>query len=184
MTYRDSQFKPRFIMWYEEDFRADSYVQRMTPHQRAMYRNLILECYYGDDRPYLTTDDEKLWFLAGADSPSDWTDNKALIMAKFKPMPESGGTLLFNNRVLAEWDILIEKLAQKKNAGSASAEARRKRVSLNDKPESPVEEEKKDTTQHKSVQRPLNVRWKRTVRTKTVRTTLFCLPRRRTPGTR
>ena len=139
-SHRD--FKPQFIMWDERDFREDRTVQRMTPHQRAMYRNLLMECYYGEDRPCLTTDNDKLWIIAEADSLEDWNANKALIMSKFQPA--NGGTLLSNKRVLVEWDILIEKLEQKKNAGRASAEARRKRISLDDKGKTPVEEKKEE----------------------------------------
>src|SRR5437773_3165125 len=139
--YADQQnYKPRFITWYERDFREDRAVQRMTPHQRALYRNLLMDCYNGDDRPYLTSDDNMLWIIAEADSLEDWLANKALIMSKFKPYNEG---LLYNKRVLVEWDILLEKLKHQKNSGLASAVARRTRASLVDKA-SPVEERKEE----------------------------------------
>lgn len=158
-------YKPKFIMWHERDFREDRTVQRMTPHQRAMYRNLLMECYYGDERPFLTSDDNLLWIFAEADNLEDWIANKPLIMSKFKV---NDGGLLSNKRVLLEWDISIEKMRQHQNAGRASAEARRKRISLDDKDKTPAEEKKEERNltqpnisalngRSTDVQRPLEV---------------------------
>jgi len=107
-----------------------------------------MECYYGDDRPFLTSDDKLLWIIAEADSLEDWIANKSLIMSKFKPV---NGGLLSNKRVLLEWDISLEKLKQHKNAGLASAAARRARASLSDNaPE--LEEKKEERTEHNLTQ--------------------------------
>jgi hypothetical protein len=131
-------YKPKFIAWYERDFREDRIVQRMTPRQRAFYRNLLMDCYYGDDRPFLTADDNLLWIIAEADSLEDWTVNKSLIMSKFKPV---NGGLLGNKRVLLEWDIQLENLKQRRSAGLASAMKRRARdnASLSNAPEERTE---------------------------------------------
>src|SRR5260370_36845282 len=78
-------YKPKFIMWYERDFREDRTVQRMIPRQRAFYRNLLMDCYYGDDRPYVTADDGQLWIIAKADNQRDGIVNNSLIMTKCRP---------------------------------------------------------------------------------------------------
>jgi len=122
-------FKPEFIPWYEGAFQADRIVHRMTSHQRALYRNLLLDCYFGEYRPYLSAADEELWIIADADSLEDWLANKWTVLSKFHEVSdEHGEVLLVNNRVLEEWNILIARLEQKKNAGRASAAKRLARV--------------------------------------------------------
>jgi uncharacterized protein YdaU (DUF1376 family) len=119
-------FKPTFIPWYDTDFRADRTVNRMTPVQRSFYRNLLLDCYFGQDRPYITADDRELWLIAEADSLDAWLAVKELIMTKFSPVELSDGKqVLSNKRVLEEWERLESKLKQRQHAGLASAEARR-----------------------------------------------------------
>src|SRR5260370_28746609 len=122
-------FKPEFIPWYEGAFQADRLVRRMTSHQRALYRNLLLDCYFGEYRPYLSAADEELWIIADADSLEDWLANKLTVLSHFHEVRyEHGEVLLVNNRVLEEWNILIARLEQKKNAGRASAAKRLARV--------------------------------------------------------
>ncbi len=122
-------FKPEFIPWFEGAFQADRIVRRMTAHQRALYRNLLLDCYFGEYRPYLTAVDKELWIIADADSLKDWLTNKSAVLSKFHEVSdEHGEVLLVNNRVLEEWNILIARLEQKKNAGRASAAKRLARV--------------------------------------------------------
>ena len=144
-------FKPRFITWYEDDFRADRIVARMTPLQRAFTRSLMLECYYNEQRPWLPTDDNKLWLLADAASLEQWLENKDAVLVKFTPVTHSGISLYENKRVLEEWQILEDRLKQRRSAGAASAKARRKRgnapkaAAPNTTEENTTEQ---DTTQH------------------------------------
>jgi uncharacterized protein YdaU (DUF1376 family) len=119
-------FKPTFIPWSETDFRADRTVGRMTPVERAFYRNLLLDCYFGEHRPFITAEDAELWRIAEAESLEQWLAAKALILTKFRPVELSDGTqVLSNKRVLEEWERLESKLKQRSHAGLASAEARR-----------------------------------------------------------
>ena len=119
-------FKPLYIPWYETEFQADRIVKRMTSRQRAFYRNLLMDCYFGNERPYLPTDDDELWLIADADTKQEWLDNKALIMTKFTEISRNGELLLSNKRVMEEWQIIEDFLAQKKKAGLASAAGRRR----------------------------------------------------------
>src|SRR5258708_36681519 len=122
-------FKPTFIPWHETDFRADRFVQRMTPVQRSFYRNLLMESYFGEHRPYLTSDDSELWLIAEAATIDEWVAAKPLILLKFTSVELVGGhVVLSNKRVLEEWALLEQRLKQKQNAGLASAEARRKKA--------------------------------------------------------
>jgi hypothetical protein len=122
-----NDFKPQFIMWEEGSWRADRIVAAMTRHQRAMYRNLLMECYVGNERPYLTTNDRALWQIAEADSLEDWLQNKPAIMVKFREMvrKEDREIVFCNKKVIEVWNDLEEKLDQKRNAGRASAKSRR-----------------------------------------------------------
>ncbi len=150
-----NDFRPQFIMWEELAWRADRVVSRMTPHQRAMYRNLLMECYVGNERPYLTTDDGQLWQIAEADSLENWLVNKPRVIVKFIEMvrKDDGKVLFSNNKVIEVWNNLEDKLDQKRNAGRASAKARRLAA-----------EEKKETIQQQqqynralsSVEHPLS----------------------------
>ena len=119
-------FKPLYIPWYETEFQADRIVKRMTSRQRAFYRNVLMDCYFGNERPYLPTDDDELWLIADADTKQEWLDNKALIMTKFTEISRNGELLLSNKRVMEEWQIIEDFLAQKKKAGLASAAGRRR----------------------------------------------------------
>ena len=125
-------FQPIYIPWYEEAFQADLYVRRMTPRQRALYRNLIMGCYFGGERPYLPLDDEKLWMIADAENKQEWLDNKDTVLTKFTITVKDGSNVLANKRVMEEWQILEGWLAQKQKAGLASAAARRRNGVRND----------------------------------------------------
>ena len=162
----NADFKPKFIAWYEDDFRADRIVQRMTPVQRSFYRNLIIESYYNEARPYLPTDDSKLWELADAENVEQWQDNKKAVLVKFTEVSRQDGTKVFQNkRVLEEWEVLERRLEQKKLAGAASVRARRERVKSENPPQTPPTVQN-NTTHHNTTGRstPVNerstsVRW-------------------------
>jgi hypothetical protein len=123
-------FRPKAILWNETDFQADRIVQRMTPRQRAMYRCLLMEAYFGSHAPYLRAGDPDMWYLADADNPQQWEENKAAVLVKFTEVVdrETGERLLENKRVSREWDLTWERLQQRKAAGAASAEKRRGRI--------------------------------------------------------
>jgi uncharacterized protein YdaU (DUF1376 family) len=120
-----SDFKPKFIAWYEDDFRADRIVQRWTCVQRALYRNLLIESYYNAERPFLPNSDEQLWLLADAENIEQWKENRDTILTKFEAFKDKQGRpLLKNKRVIEEWDKMVGQLEQRKNAGAASARKR------------------------------------------------------------
>jgi hypothetical protein len=144
-----TDFKPKFIPWFEDDFRADRLVQRMTPVQRAYCRNLTLESYYNPLRPYLPVDDNVLWILADAPTIEDWLAAKAAVLLKFeKVVRDDGQEVFLNKRVLEEWEKMTELLDQRKRAGAASARARTMRVKANDTsvPQQYITEENKNIT--------------------------------------
>jgi hypothetical protein len=151
-----ADFKPKFIPWYEDDFRADRQVARMTTVQRSLCRTLIIESYYNELRPYVPDDDAKLWQLADAESPQQWLQNKDVVLAKFK-LTSDGQSLLYNKRVLEQWEIMQGLLQQKKNAGAASAAARQARAKEN-LPQTPSKSKEKQIKSNKSVKRSLNDR--------------------------
>ena len=156
-------FKPTFIPWYETDFRADRAVGRMTPVQRSFYRNLLLDCYFGENRPYISAEDKDLWLIADANSLDEWLAAKELIMTKFSPVELNDGKhVLSNKRCLEEWGRLEHLLKQKKNAGLASAEARRKKVKNSRRADKSTKEKKRieqtTSTTDKSVAHALNTR--------------------------
>ena len=130
-------FKPTFVMWYETDFRADRVVTRMTPVQRSFYRNLLMEAYFGEHRPFLTSDDEELWVIAEAKNKKEWVAAKSLILTKFTVVDIDGRAVLQNKRVMEEWERLEQKLRQRQHAGAASAEARRAKAQKSEKSENP-----------------------------------------------
>jgi uncharacterized protein YdaU (DUF1376 family) len=122
-------FKPKFIMWDEDAFRADRIVQRMTPRQRAMYKNLLMECYVGPQRPYLLDSDDDMWLAADAESKAEWLANRDAILVKFTPVTgDDGSKLLQNKRTLEEWANLEARLIQRKNAAALSVASRKARV--------------------------------------------------------
>ena len=100
-------FKPKWIKWDEDSFRADRSVGRMTPRQRALCRSLMIESYYCPSRPYLPSDDNELSLLADADSLEQWVNHKNVVLAKFERIEIDGKPMLCNKRVLEEWQILL-----------------------------------------------------------------------------
>jgi uncharacterized protein YdaU (DUF1376 family) len=127
-----NDFKPFWIRWDETAYLSDYAVRGMTPHQRLMYRNLVITSYYCATRPYLPDDDNLLWLMADADNLDQWIANRQAIMVKFTPVTgKDGERLLANNRVLEEWEELEVSLAQKKSASAKGVAARRQRA-LND----------------------------------------------------
>jgi hypothetical protein len=100
-----SDNKPKFQPWNEEEFQADVYVRGMTPQQRWMYRTLLQAAFFHGTRPYLPTDDEVLWILAGCESPEQWQQNKEKIMRRFTPV-DGFPDLMQNKRVVADWSNL------------------------------------------------------------------------------
>jgi uncharacterized protein YdaU (DUF1376 family) len=160
-TAPQKDFKPTFIPWYETDFRADRIVQRMTPVQRSFYRNLLLDCYFGEHRPYISANDSELWLIAEANTLEEWLAAKTLILTKFTAVELKDGTrALSNKRVLEEWARLEHLLKQKQNAGLASAMARRAKAKNPPAPPKSRKDKKRveHTTTDKSVAQTLNER--------------------------
>jgi uncharacterized protein YdaU (DUF1376 family) len=161
-------FKPFWIKWDETAHLSDYAVLRMTPHQRLMYRNLIITSYYCSSRPYLPDDDEVLWLMADADTLEHWKANRQAIMVKFTQFVDSNGKrLLSNKRVLEEWEELEASLEQKKSAAAKSVAARRRRAATEEplpaeaEPEREVEAEPElevEVERSTPVERSLNER--------------------------
>src|ERR1039458_9760233 len=98
--------KPRFQPWNEDAFQADVFVRGMTWLQRHFYRSLLQSMFFHNTRPYLPTDDDVLWVLAGAENLEMWLQNKTVIMKRFTICAHDPN-LLEQNRVTREWNRQI-----------------------------------------------------------------------------
>jgi uncharacterized protein YdaU (DUF1376 family) len=121
--------KPLYQPWNDEEFRGDLWVQRMTPRQRAMYKNLLQQMFFCSSRPRLLDDDDELWLFADAETKEEWLANREIILKKF----QANDGLLEHKRVLEDWNRIMnkrEELHDKRSAagrkgGQASAKQRR-----------------------------------------------------------
>lgn len=115
--------KPEYQQWNEEEFRADVYVQGMTWLQRHLYRALLHCAFFHSTRPFLPSDDDILWVLAGAESLEMWLENKPRILKRFTPATHDPN-LLENKRVTADWLKLVGSRMKMSELGQRSAAAR------------------------------------------------------------
>jgi hypothetical protein len=126
----EAKSKPMYQPWNEEEFQADVFVRGMTWLQRHLYRSLLCAAFFHGTRPYLPSDDEVLWVLAGAESPDMWEQNKARVLKRFT-VCEHDASLLENKRVTADWNRLLsfrdEAAEQGRLGGLKSAEARKEK---------------------------------------------------------
>lgn len=125
--------KAKYQPWNEDVFKADPFVQYMTPLQRWMYRTLCQSAFFCAERPYLPDNDSLLWMLAGCETPEQWSQHGAPVRAMFTSIEIEGVKLLSRKRLVDDW-TRIEKaytaqtLARSeagRKAGIASGEARR-----------------------------------------------------------
>ena len=124
----ESNGKPNYQPWNEEEFQADVFVRGMTWLQRHLYRSLLQAAFFHSTRPYLPNDDEVLWVLAGAESQDMWEQNKTKILKRFS-VPDHDANLLESKRVTSDWNRLLNIRETASSQGSAggqrSAEVRR-----------------------------------------------------------
>ena len=119
----DTNNKPMYQPWNEEEFQADVFVRGMTWLQRHLYRALLQAMFFHSTRPYLPADDEMLWVLSGAESPEMWEQNKTRILKRFTVVPERPG-LLENRRVTADWERITDARNKMAELGQRSAAVR------------------------------------------------------------
>ncbi len=119
----ETNSKPLYQPWNEEEFQADVFVRGMTWLQRHLYRSLLCAAFFHGTRPYLPLDDDVLWVLAGAESPEMWDQNKAKILKRFT-VCEHDSTLLENKRVTADWNRLFDARKRMSELGQKSAAIR------------------------------------------------------------
>ena len=120
----ESNSKPLYQPWNEEEFQADVFVRGMTWLQRHLYRSLLQAMFFHTTRPYLPNDDDVLWVLAGAETPEMWEENKTKILKRFTVCSESPH-LLENKRVTADWDRLTDARSKMAELGQRSAVVRK-----------------------------------------------------------
>jgi uncharacterized protein YdaU (DUF1376 family) len=102
-----SGYEPKYVMWHEKDFAADTYVSRvMRPLDRHFYRALIIASSYNSERPFLPNDDTQLWILADAESLDQWMSHKDVVMHKFALTED--GKHWQHKRILADWQLMID----------------------------------------------------------------------------
>jgi uncharacterized protein YdaU (DUF1376 family) len=100
-----SGYEPKYVMWHEKDFAADTYVSRvMRPLDRHFYRALIIASCFNSERPFLPNDDAQLWILADAESLHQWLSHKDVVMHKFTLTQD--GEHWQHKRILADWQLM------------------------------------------------------------------------------
>ena len=118
--------KPMYQPWNEDEFNADVHVRAMTPVQRWIYRTLLQQSFFHSTRPYLPKDDELLWKLAGCESKKQWLSNKSTILCMFSETEQDGVPLLYQKRVLEDWQRVLDKrevlVERGRSGGRASAQ--------------------------------------------------------------
>ena len=123
----EDNLKPQYQPWNEDAFQADVFVRGMTWLQRLLYRSLLCAAFFHNTRPYLPTDDDVLWVLAGAENLEMWLQNKTVIMKRFTVCSHDPN-LLEQNRVLKDWnrvqDALTASREYGRNGGLKSAASR------------------------------------------------------------
>ncbi|HEV2523324.1 MAG TPA: hypothetical protein VGT24_13170 [Candidatus Acidoferrales bacterium] len=130
--------KALYQPWRNDAFLADEFVQSMTAIQRWMYRTLLQAAFTCSERPYLPDDDTRLWAMAGCENPKQWSQNKAVIRARFTPSIHDGQKLLGQKKVLEDWariqEVRTAATEHARKAGLASA-AKRQSKSTRVEPE-------------------------------------------------
>lgn len=127
-SFLNDTTKAMYQPWREEAFRADEFVQTMTPIQKWMFRTLLQAAFVCAERPYLPDDDARLWAMAGCESPAQWKQHKDVVRARFVPITLNKQRLLSHKRVIEDWNRIQEaretRIRSASTAGKASAAKR------------------------------------------------------------
>jgi uncharacterized protein YdaU (DUF1376 family) len=115
-------------MWWEQNFKEDLVVRRMTWLQKLLYRCLLQEVYVCETQPYAPSDDESLSVLSGAESLEMWLANRELILSKFESFERDNVTLLRHKRLEADWQQVNRERQEKDSEWEAGAEERREQA--------------------------------------------------------
>jgi len=116
--------KPLYQPWNEDDFSGDLLVSAMTPVQKWMYRTLLQRAFFHSTRPDLPNDPELLWRLAGCESRKQWDDNAQPVLAMFKSEDVGGIPMLYQKRLRADWDRLMDSREAFSDRGKKGAQTR------------------------------------------------------------
>lgn len=116
--------KPSYQPWNDDHFLADYRVRGMTAVQRWMYRSLLQAAFFHTTRPFLPSDDNDLWILAGCESIDQWQANKAVVLKCFV-VAEHDKTLLAQKRLLTDWKRLETNRLKMADLGRKSAAVQR-----------------------------------------------------------
>lgn len=109
-------YEPNYLMWWEKDFAADTYVSRvMRPLHRHFYRALIIASCFNSERPYLPNDDGQLWVFADAESLEQWMAHKDIVLHKFSLTTD--GRFWQHKRILADWQKMLAAHEERSEAG-------------------------------------------------------------------
>lgn len=124
--------KGKYQPWSHEEFMADKRVRRMAPTALKTYMMLLHEGFVCSTRPYLPDNDEELELMAFCKDREEWLSVRDEVRAMFKTDVVDGEPVLYNKRMLADWDNLLDIREKCSAAGKASGEARRtKRTDVN-----------------------------------------------------
>jgi hypothetical protein len=116
--------KALYQPWREEAFRADEYVQALTPVEKWMLRALLQAAFVCSQRPYLPDDDGRLWILAGCESREQWDQHKAAVRSMFTPVERNGERLLSQKKLIEDWDRIHEAHTARVEAGRKGGRAK------------------------------------------------------------
>jgi uncharacterized protein YdaU (DUF1376 family) len=115
--------KPMYQPWNEEEFMSDIFVRNMKPVERWMYRTLLQSMFFHSTRPFIPTDDDTLWMLAGCETKDQWLAHKSVVLNRFSTV-DGEPELLQNKRVNEDWKRLMKVRKRYSNMGKASAAKR------------------------------------------------------------
>ncbi len=115
-----------YYRWYWRDWRASRAVQRMPFEARAIYRELLDECWVSGTIPDLTSHDTALQL---ADIVGTSHDIITTWWSHVRPQFRKKGRRLYNDRIERERTIADQLRVEKSLAGKKSAEVRRAKAS-------------------------------------------------------
>jgi hypothetical protein len=116
-------YKPKYMTWWEEDFLSDRKVMRMPSLARHFYRALLQAALFCQTRPYLPYEETELMILADAE-PNDWTTHRDAVMAMFGSGEFNGTPVYYQNRLLEQWQTMLDKQKNWQEMGRRSATKR------------------------------------------------------------
>ncbi len=124
MAKPESSKKPPAFLMYASDWLGSTKVDLMSLEQQGAYFRLLCHQWGDQETCSIPADDRSLSRLSRLGSR--WEEEKAEILECFEPHPDLSGRLT-NRRLYSMWVERQEFVAQKREAGKKSGEARSQR---------------------------------------------------------